>query len=132
MLTKKDKIENYDAVAAELNKLRLAIFDMLPGASKFPFRGRVTVDAGKEVDGNYDEYVIRVSVSERAMPYYMVESINASGNVDGVNFWTESEVDAHRIDSNIYWRALRHGLWKLTLKLGKPQAGIGFVKTDAA
>lgn len=115
-MTKKGKLEAFDAMQLELNKLRLAVFD-LAGGSRFPFRGRVTVDCGKEIDSDYQGHMYRVSVSERAMPVYMVESIGCDGQVSNVEFWHETEISDHRNDSGIYWRMLRHACWKLATKV---------------
>lgn len=117
-MTKKDKLEQFDALKRECDKLQMAVFD-LAGGSKFPFRGRVTVDAGKEIDGDYQDHVYRVSISERSMPVYMVECIGYDGKVASIQFWDETEVSDHRHDYSIYWRMVRHAAWKLTLALGK-------------
>lgn len=116
-LTQKQKLETFDVVLAERDKLRLAVHDLIAG-SKFPFRGRVTVNAGREIDGDYPDHVYRVSVSERSMPVYMVECLGHDGQVARVEFWTENEVDAHSCEYGIYWQVVRRGVWKLRLKLG--------------
>lgn len=104
-LTKKEKLETFDAVLAERDLLRLAIFDLTCKATKFPFGPSVSIDI-KEIDQNYAG-TYKISKSDRAMPYYMV----LSGA--GAQFWTVRDIQDHAQDSDVYWRAVRYGAWKL-------------------
>lgn len=109
-LTQQFKIEHFDAVATERDKLRLAVYD-LTCSTKFPFVDRVNVK-GEDIDGNYKDCKFRVSVSRRpSMPIYMVEQFGHDGSVAGVDFWWESECADHADDSRIYWRMFRHAVW---------------------
>lgn len=111
-MTRKEKLEQFDAVKAERDKLELAIYDLIC-ASRFPFVNPVTVDCGKELDGDYADLKFVVSVSHRGMPIYMVQECGEKKRPVNVTFWTESEVSAHRENMGIYWRAVRHGVWKI-------------------
>lgn len=107
-LTKKQCIEQYAATASERDKLRLAVAD-LSGVTRFTFGHLVTIKA-REVDPNYTDS-FSVSVSMRADPLYMIRTRYENGWT-GVEFYTESEIERYRDDHNIYWRAVRHALWK--------------------
>lgn len=115
-LTQKQKLEQFDSLMAEKQKLETALFDLRCG-SKFPFGANVRIDAGKEIDGDYlaDKGFYRISQSERANPVYMVECFNEQLAKDpsAVFFHTEAEIGEKRGDMGIYWRVLRHGVWKL-------------------
>lgn len=109
-MTKKDKLEQFDSIKAELDKLQLAVYDMTV-QGRFSFTHHVGVDVHNEIDSDL-EGKYRVSISERAMPYYMVES-RVAGKTISVSFWTESEVDDNRENANGFWRVMRHAQWKI-------------------
>lgn len=112
--TKKAKLEQFDALLAERDLLRLAVHDLVVPC-KFTPKHAVKVDCGKEIDGQYT-IVYRVSMSDRAMPYYMIEEFGLDGKVFGVTFITESELDSERQNPYIFWRAIRHAAWKIQQK----------------
>lgn len=112
MLTKKDKLEQFDHLQAEYQKLLLAVHD-LKCSTKFPFHVSVRVDCAKEVDGDYPAKY-RVSISDRAMPVYMVEGFDEHGSVMSCMFTTEGELMDQRDNHDIYFRMLRHAAWKIT------------------
>ena len=114
-MTKKEKLETFDAVLAERDKLRLAVFD-LAANSKFPFMYATKINVAKEIDSNYPDHLYWVSVSERAMPLYMVRPIGYDGKIANVYMHAESELESHRDDPAIYWRMLRHAAWQITRK----------------
>lgn len=113
-MTNKGKIEHYDAVNAQLDKLELAVYD-LTCATKFPFVDRVAVNGAEEIDETF-RCIVRVSVSRRAMPVYMVEFMDVDGGsrkVANVQFWTEGELDDNRENSDTFFRVMRHARWKI-------------------
>ena len=59
---------------------------------------------------------VRVSVSRRAMPVYMVEFMDIDGDarkVSKVQFWTEAELDDNRGNTDTFFRIMRHARWKI-------------------
>src|SRR5271154_2219597 len=110
-MTKKAKLELFDSVVAERDLLRLAVYDLRCN-SRTPFSRAVLVDCAKEIDQDCPDRM-RVSVSDRRyMPYYMVELLT-DHTVKQVEFWTEIDLENHRDDMGIFWRARRHAAWKL-------------------
>lgn len=109
-LTKKAKLENFDAIKADRDKLQLAAAD-LAGATPFRFESEVTVDCGEEIDSAYSGEVFVVRVSRRAMPLYMICSRDGE-QLRNASFEWEYDIEAKREDCGIYWRALRHAIWK--------------------
>lgn len=113
MPTQKYKLGNFDRVQADLDKLRSAVYD-LTCATKFPFVDRVTVNGAKEIDSDA-RCIMRVSVSRRAMPVYMIEFMDIDGDarrVANVEFWTEGEIQDGRDSDNTFFRVVRHAIWK--------------------
>lgn len=121
--TKKFKIENYDALAAQLEKVNLAVFD-LHGKSRFPFRHACYVDCDNEIGEGCDGFKIRITVSMRAMPVYMVISMPSGLDTpfrtlhrqagSAIDFWTEQEIHDHFGSVSVYWSAVKIGFWKVS------------------
>lgn len=113
MPTQRYKLENFDRLQREHDKLHTAMFD-LTCHTRFPFVDRVTVDGAKELDEMH-RYIMRVSVSRRAMPVYMVEFMDIDGdarNVAKVEFWTEGEIQDNAGNGDTFFRVVRHAIWK--------------------
>jgi hypothetical protein len=110
-MTKVQKLATFDEVNAERDLLRLAVFDLLAD-TRTPFSKPVRVDCGKEFAREYAGDVFSVSVSMRGVPYYMVRAIQ-NGKVTGVEFHTETELEAQRGNNSLFWQMLRHAAWKL-------------------
>lgn len=110
-MSKKDKLEQFDAIKSERDKLQLAVYD-LRGPTKFPFGKPVTVDLS-EIDSTYKrgEQKIKVSVSPRTCPLYMVE------HESGVEFWFDYEIE--QMGRRGYGAMLRHAAWMLTREGGR-------------
>lgn len=112
-MTNKGKIAGYDALKLAHDKLHTAVFD-LTCATRFPFIDRVSVNGPKEID-ECCRAIIRVSVSRRAMPVYMVEFMDIDGDarkVASVEFWTEGEIQDNQGNSDTFFRIVRHAIWK--------------------
>jgi hypothetical protein len=109
MYTKKQKLEMFDAVIQERDKLRLAVYDLTCKRSKFRFTDEVTVRAS-ELDARYtrDAYRMTIAVSRRAMPVYMVKWDDSN-----VDFFHEDEI---RHAEGIAGQMMRHGAWKIAAR----------------
>lgn len=116
-MTNKGKLATWDKLKAEHDKLSLALYDLTCN-TKFPFANRVTVSAAEELDEAY-RCIVRVSVSARAMPVYMVEFMDVDGDartVANVQFWTEGQLDDNRGSGDTFFRVMQHARWKMTLQ----------------
>jgi hypothetical protein len=114
-MTKKEKLETFDAIKAERDKLQLAFYDLTVDSSRFKFAHPVTVDVKKEIDGTLDDKY-RVSLSDRAEPIYLIQCVDRltpSGFCTSSEVLTESEIHANRENPSWYWRMVRHAVWKI-------------------
>lgn len=105
-MTKKDKLDQFDAVLAERDKLRLAVYDLTCKRSKFRFTDDVTVLAS-QLDARYtkDEFRMTIAISRRMNPVFMVKWDDSN-----VEFFTEEELrHVHGIAGDM----IRHGAWKI-------------------
>ena len=105
-MSKKDKVAQFNSIQAELDTLRLAMFDTVCTATKFPFVDTVKVDAN-DIDSTYSkgEFKYAVSVSKRCIPVYRLLT------PVGVEFFTEPQIEAERNNQGICYRMLRHAIW---------------------
>jgi hypothetical protein len=114
-MTKAKKLEQFDSLMTQLHKLELAVFDLICN-SKFPFTDCVTVKVGDEVDGDYPDHKYRVSISRRSLAVFMVECFGYDGKVERVEFYNEMEVADQSQNQSIFWRSVRHAIWKIGAK----------------
>lgn len=105
-MTKKDKLEQFDAIIAERDKLRLAVYDLACKRSKFRFADEVTVLAS-QLDTRYskDSYRMTIAISRRMMPVYMVK-----WDESNVEFFHDRDIDQME---GIAGQMMRHGRWKI-------------------
>lgn len=106
ILSKKDKLAQFDAILAERDNLRLAVYDLTCKGSKFRFTDEVTVIAS-QLDSRYskDAYRMTISVSRRMTPVYMVK-----WDESNVEFFNDEEI---RGIVGIAGDMMRHGVWKI-------------------
>lgn len=114
-MTKKDKVEQFDRLKREHDKLELALHNLTVG--KFPFGHLVSVKAN-EIDSQYakDAFKLFLSLSDRSMPMYLVRWCDARGKVTNAEVIDELDVEANRDNQIISWRMIRHGIWKIAQK----------------
>ena len=114
-MTKKAKLEAFDALYAERDKLALALYDVRMGK----FGSKVRINPEDVMHGDYLKHEKAVNghwticVSQRAMPLYMVEYWQGRNPINGPCILTEIEIDDARTSQADYWRVVRHGLWLL-------------------
>lgn len=104
-ITNKYRVENFDRVQSEAEKLRLALHDLNAKSSKFRFAERVTVDAS-DFDSTYQprDQRFTLAVSRRAMDLYLIESES------GVEVLSWAEIQAERQNQTTFWRMVRYGI----------------------
>ena len=107
-MTKKDKLDQFDALKDERDMLYLAMFDTVCKGSKFPFVDTVKVDAS-DIDSTYKkgEFVVSIAVSKRCIPVYRVLTDTS------VELYTESDLIGH----GIVRRMIKHGIWLMGSKV---------------
>ena len=115
-MTKKQKLDTFDHVAAKADKLALALYDLVN--HKFGTAERVMF---KDFDTRERSGSILVRMSWRAMPLFLVKNDN-----DSVDVYTESEIeDMYRKSPTVpYYQMLKVAMDRLERKelaKSKPQ-----------
>jgi hypothetical protein len=101
-MTKKDKAEKYDAIAAKVGNLELALFDLVNSRFEFPVIVR-PIDMDKDFgSGRY-----RVQMSYRSMPLFLVR-YQQGCQADSVEVLTEDQIQEgyRRHPLSLYWRVM--------------------------
>lgn len=98
-ITKKEKLEQFDGVKSERDKLQLALFDVLNNGF---LPGNVRLDLS-EYGGSDDKFTMRMS--PRGNPLFLVRFVG------GHNFevWTETEIEEMYRRESPYHRMLQSG-----------------------
>ncbi len=107
-MTKKQKLESFDAVQAERDKLSLALWDL----ANDRFSSALRMRASNFMKGESGYYIVRLS--NRHMPLVLVHD-HTGGSPCTPSVWTEREIeDMYRTNPTSLWpRVLRTALDRL-------------------
>ena len=92
-MTKKEKLETFDAVKAQADKNSLAVYDLVNDA----FSGQVRInERDYDATGGNGHYTMRVSM--RSMPLFLV-CWCVPGQAKHTDVWTDSEIQDYYRDA---------------------------------
>lgn len=101
-MTKREKLENFDAVAARASKNELALFDLVNGKFDFP-----VVIKPADLDPTFGPGRYRIQMSYRGMPLFLVRWQQGC-QADQTEVLTEDQImeGSRRAPESLYWRVM--------------------------
>jgi hypothetical protein len=111
--TQKEKLEQFDALEADRDTMRLVLYDVLNGKFSKPVRIDAREYDSLSVEGSY----LEMSRSERAMPLYLINWRSPESNQrHSAMFMTENEImDMGRDYMSAHQRMIQRAHYLLNL-----------------